>query len=192
VTRVVVTIVEGHGDTESLPILLRLIDPSLRIPTPVRVPKSRLIRAGTGLADAGVVARYARIALSNVRADELADKRFLLLLLLDADDDCPATLGPSLLEAMRSTTGHAAHCFAAVAKREFESWIIGGHPDINEQDPDAAGSPKKRIAAINGGKYKESVDQPRFTSRIDLERLGDRSPSFRRLADRLRDFADSR
>lgn len=185
--KVVAAIVEGHGDVESLPTLLRLFAPSLRIPTPVRVPKSKMLNADTGPANSDEIGKYSRIALANIRRDEKA----LLLLLLDADSDCPATVGPSLLEAMRHTAGHACECYAAFAVREFESWIVGGHPDIDVQSPESAGSPKNRLADINGGKYKESVDQPKFTSKINVQRLQERSPSFRRLFDRIREFEQS-
>jgi hypothetical protein len=85
-------IVEGHGDSEAVPVLIRRIaegfDPALyvHVPSPIRIPKSRLVRPG-----------------ELERAVELAALKIPgqggILVLLDSGDDCPAHRGPSYFSA---------------------------------------------------------------------------------------------
>lgn len=163
-------IVEGHGDEVSVPLLLRAMAPSVRIHRPVRFPKTKLIKDVD-------LSRAVAIARSNLKPSE----RGFILLMLDADSDCAAELGPRLLQTMQDSCPGTA-CFVSVVVREFESWIVGGHPDFDEPDPDRLGNPKGIISSRNKGRYKETVDQPRFTAGIDVERLRRYSSSFRRLA----------
>ena len=41
-------------------------------------------------------------------------------MLVDADDDCPATFGPAATEIIRRRTAGAA----VMAVREFETWLL--------------------------------------------------------------------
>jgi hypothetical protein len=111
-----VCIVEGHGDRESVPVLIRRLaaklDPAMivHIPPPLRIPKNKLLKPG-----------------ELERAVELAARRIAghgaVLILLDSDDDCPAQLGPELLQ--RATSARRDVPLAVViAKREFESWFL--------------------------------------------------------------------
>ncbi len=49
----------------------------------------------------------------------------LLLLLLDAEGDCPATIAPMLLEAGKKARSDTDIC-CVVAKRMLENWIVAG------------------------------------------------------------------
>lgn len=169
----IASIVEGHGDEPSLPVLLRRLVPTARVARPVRFPKTKLL-AAEGLTRAVAIAR------ANIRKGEAG----MILVVIDADEDCAAELGPGLLQRVKASA-YDVECFVALAVHEFESWIVGGHPELDVEDPESAGKPKDRIAQVNGGRYKETVDQPRFTAAIDPERLRARSPSFRRLIERL-------
>lgn len=170
----IVPIVEGHGDVSAIPTLLNLIVPAARVLRAVRLPRGKFAKEGE-------LERMVAIAQSGFDAAD----RGLILVVLDADEDCAANLGPNLFERLKPVS--APHrCYVAIAVHEFESWICGGHPDIDRTDPEAAGRPKDQIRAINGGRYSESVDQKKFTARIDVKRLLNRSPSFKRLHDSLR------
>jgi hypothetical protein len=87
-------VVEGHGEVESIPVLIRRIahefDPALPvvIPRPVRVTKSKLLKSGE-------LERATALAALN------AGRGGGLLIVLDSDEDCPAQLGPELLERVR-------------------------------------------------------------------------------------------
>src|SRR5437667_10491663 len=109
-------VVEGHGEVQAVPILIRrvgaVIDPTLSIDgkSPLRVPRSTLIRDR-----------------ELERAVELAARktggRGAVFILVDRDDDCPAELGPHLLERARKTRSDLP-IGVVLAKREFETWFL--------------------------------------------------------------------
>lgn len=87
----------------------------------------------------------------------------LVLILLDADDDLPCELGPSLLE-------------------QFLELDDGEIAD----DPEERGLQKawieRRFRAL---KYSETVDQPAMSAKLDLALCRRRSPSFEKLCREL-------
>lgn len=90
----IASVVEGEGEVRALPkLLFRLAAESaiadLRVPPPMRVPRGRLV------ADGGIE-RAVSAAAQRVPA------RGGVLVLLDADDDCPAKHGPVLLRRARA------------------------------------------------------------------------------------------
>src|SRR4051794_21667132 len=109
-------VVEGQGDERAVPILVRLVAatldpmPEVSIVLTVRRPKSKLLRPG-GLEDAVELAARA------------TGPGGAILILLDSDDDCPAELGPRLLERARAQRGDRVIA-VVVGKREFEAWFI--------------------------------------------------------------------
>jgi len=112
----IVCIVEGHGECESVPILIRRIanrfDPGLdvQLPHPIRIPKSKLLRPGE-------LEKAVRLAAARSKADGG------ILVILDSDDDCPATLAPDLLARMRAKRGDLPSAIV-LANKEFESWFL--------------------------------------------------------------------
>lgn len=175
-TFTIAPIVEGHGDVAALPVLLRRIQPSLLVARPVRFPRSRL------LIDEHLD-RAVRIAASNIR------EKGAVLLVVDSDDDCAAIRGPEFEERMRRVLPQTM-VRAVLAVREFEAWIVGGDAQYGVEAPDTAGDLKGRIRDRHGV-YSEAADQPRLTSRIDIERLEKCSRSFRKLSKVVREFIDS-
>jgi len=99
VNPVVACIVEGHGEREAVPLLVRRIAESL--PTPVyvdappaiRIPRTKLVRVGE---------LERAVTLAGMRIAETQPGAGGVLVLIDADDDCAARLGPELLERARS------------------------------------------------------------------------------------------
>jgi hypothetical protein len=176
-------IVEGHGEVQAVPILLRRIlrelapalNPSLL--TPHRVPRGQLVtREGLG------------------RAIELMARKVgddgRILVLLDADDDLPCVLGPRLLEQAR-TCRPDRDISVVIAKREYEAWFLASAeslrgqrrlpedlapPPAPENVRDAKGWLGERM--LDG--YSETVDQPALTSLFDLT-AARRSDSFDKL-----------
>jgi hypothetical protein len=115
-----------------------------------------------------------------------------ILVLLDADDDCPAEAGHSVLERAQAGVPHR-RASVALACREYEAWFIAAAASLHGQrgftfDPvdavdaetlrDAKGWIKARMA---GGIYGERIDQPALSARIDLQHALDGSRSFRKL-----------
>ena len=180
-----VLIVEGHGEVEAAPLLIRrlvlAIDPQrqVRLPPPIRVKRDRFIRQEQ---------EFTRtVELAALKVVE----RGAILILLDADEDCPAERGPELLERARCCRPDR-HLSVVLANREFESWFLAGARSLRSFRglPEDL-SPPEKPEQIRGAKewldrrmvdcrYRETRDQAALVSRLDLE-AAEAAPSFRRL-----------
>jgi Domain of unknown function (DUF4276) len=165
-------IVEGQGDLEAVPILLRRIAqeqlPGLSVVVhPFRIPRTRLLKEG-----------------ELERAVELAARRVGreggVLVLLDSDDDCPAQLGPVLLaRAVRARSDVPLR--VVLAHRELEAWFLAGAESLRGRRGlrDDLASPANP-ESIRGAKewltsrmsadrhYVETLDQPALSAVLDL------------------------
>lgn len=183
---VLAPIVEGHGEVEAVPLLLRRlvhrIDPACTIDVrrPIRVPRDKLLKEIE-------LRRYVELASRS------AGPGGAVILLLDADDDCPAELGPELLARASAVSG-GTPLAVIVAMREFEGWFLAtatslrnkrGLPGDLEPPPDpenirdAKGWLQSR--RTDGFAYSPSTDQPALTAQMDLDQARARSESFDKL-----------
>ncbi|MGD9584127.1 MAG: DUF4276 family protein [Lysobacterales bacterium] len=179
-------IVEGDGEVAALPILLRRMaewrspGEHVEVPTPIRVRRDRFLNRDDEFR------RYLMLAACKCGEDGW------ILVLLDADDDCPATSGALILQRARNQVPHRSLA-VVLAKREFEAWFIAAasslsgrrgfnfdpHDSIEPESPrDAKGWIRARIS---GGHYGEMTDQPAFAALMDLQQAHARSRSFRKL-----------
>jgi len=182
----VATIVEGDGEVAAVPLLLRRVA-EWRTPEvfpdvlpPIRVRRDRFLNRDDEFE------RYLQLA-----AKKCEDGGWILVL-LDADDDCPAKLAAQILAR---AAAHIAHRRVSVvlAKCEFEAWFVAAAESLTgyrgfyfdpadvidpETPRDAKGWLRQRIA---GGVYRETTDQPAFAARFDLKQAFDGSRSFRKL-----------
>jgi len=178
-------IVEGHGDALSLPILMRriaeVVDPGLgiKVTTVIRTPRSKLVKPGE-------LERVVELA-----ARKLA-RPAAILLLLDADTDCPAELGSSLLHRARTQRGDLPIA-AVLAKHEFENWFIAAAESLRgrrglpqdltaPQEPESIEAAKAWLSTRmpRHNPYSETIDQPALTAQFNLE-MARRSGSFDKL-----------
>lgn len=178
---VIVPIVEGQSEVESVPLLLRrlfqLIEAySIEIRRPIRVKRQKIVKPG-----------------ELERAVELAAMQQgcrAILVLVDADDDCPAELGPELLRRAQTARGDIP-LRVVVAKSELESWFVGSieslrgcrgisseasAPENPEEIRDAKGWLTRLMPA--GRAYLEVDDQPALTARFDIGQARRRCDSF--------------
>ncbi|MBI4893886.1 MAG: DUF4276 family protein [Acidobacteria bacterium] len=178
----VACLVEGHGETTAVPILLRRvladIEPgfAVEIPHPIRMPRSKLVKAGE-------LERAVELAARQVAPDGA------ILILLDADDDCPAQLGAALKERAVRARGDIP-ISVVLAKREFEAWYIAAAGSLGlladpagaqPADPEAIAGAKEWIQKrMPRRKYSETVDQPALAAILNLEEAR-RCPSFDKL-----------
>jgi hypothetical protein len=121
--------------------------------------------------------------------------RGFILLLLDADEDCPASLAPRLLDRAR-----AIRCDADVAcvlvKRELENWfkadaaslagVIGLPDDLSipanpEEGSGDAWLTRQMQKQDRRRKYTKPTDAVELAKRMDLQQCRDHSPSFDKL-----------
>lgn len=169
----------------AVPILIRRIAESVNpgalvdVPRPIRVKRQRLVKPGEFERAIELAARQAGAGGG-------------ILVLLDADTDCPATLSAQLLE--RGTIARADRTIRVVfAKIEYEAWFlaaaasIAGHRDLDPalvppSDPEAISDAKGWLTTRmpTGRAYRETLDQPSFTSLLDLA-VARRAPSFDKL-----------
>ncbi len=185
----IVPIVEGHAEVESIPVLLRrLIRESdchdVEVGKPFRVKRNRVVKPG-----------------ELERAVELARRRpgcAAVLLVLDADDDCPKNLGPAL-QTRLDAVSRGLKVGAVLPRSELEAWFLASVESLrgrrgismtaaSPDDPEGIRDAKGRLAAMmtRGYSYVETDDQPAFMQLFDTRLALQRSRSFRKF---VKEFA---
>lgn len=178
-------IVEGHGEVEAVPILLRRLRDEakvfdLEIGRPIR-------RKRWEFADESSVHRAVRLAM-------LQPGCAAILVIFDADDDCPKVFAPKTEAWARAAAGNIP-CAVVMPNREYEAWFIAAIESLRgkcgvrgdatphhapETPRDAKGELERRMG--NGRSYAETVDQAPLTAALDFATAYSRSRSFRRMA----------
>jgi hypothetical protein len=199
----IVPIVEGHTEVGCVERLLQrawtelLAAPMrLQVLVPSRGKRGSLISpTGTHLADK-IAEAYEKLA-QRLRRDSSA--KGLLLLLIDAEGDCPAKLAPRLLETARLARNDA-DIACVLAKRMFENWIIAGastlagvnglpsglQPPDDPENHHGAGWLEQQLRSQNRTRrYKKTADAAVFVQKMNLEQCRTRSPSFDKLCREL-------
>lgn len=169
----VVPVVEGHGDVAATPVLLRRIaqeivpDGYVEIPQPIRVKRNLVVKPTE-------LERYVDLAANKGGSDGR------VLILLDADEDCPGELGPSL--AARAGAARSDRSVAVVvAKVEFETWFVGAVASIADRlnlpadvdvpvDPESIADPKRWLTTRMppGETYRETRHQASLAALFDM------------------------
>jgi hypothetical protein len=180
------SIVEGHGEVAAVPILLRRISSEFLGHHDVRILKPHRLQRGKILAAAQDLQKA--VELGKLKLAESANG--IILLLLDADDDCPARVAPALLEKIRRP---GLRTSVVLAKREFEAWFLAGarslrgHPRVSDaaeapDDPELIRGAKEFLKRkiLSQPVYSETVDQPSLVTHLDLAEAR-ASPSFDKL-----------
>jgi len=183
----VVSIVEGDGEVMALPVLLRRLgqwrspDMSIEVLYPIRVRKDRFLN------------KPEEFSRQLVLAAAKCENDGWILILLDADDDCPAGKGAEIQQRAAAQVPHR-RVAVVLANREYEAWFIAAANSLNglrgfqalpgdvDGDPErprnAKGWMRERMA---GRVYGETTDQAAFSAAMDLEMAFQRSRSFRKL-----------
>ncbi len=167
-------IVEGDGEVKAVPVLIRRIawdlypEITIIVETPIRAPRYQVVKDGE---------LESRIEL----AAQKIGGQGAIFIILDSEGDCPAHLGPELLQRasqIRSDIPIAV----VIAKNEFEAWFLataeslrgqrGLKEDIDSpEDPetirDAKGWLSKRME--DSRTYHETRDQPALTALFDID-----------------------
>jgi hypothetical protein len=202
---VIVPIVEGHGEVGAVPILIqrwlrfrRFHNVAVHVDGPVRASGQGAIKVPHDGENELGVEHYVEIALLR-RPDAI-------LVLLDADKECPKTLGPSLLVRARSLVPPGYPIGVVIAKSEYESWFLAAFPStrfrqglrdvgftLSRQslpthvDVEAVADCKRYVARLIGlKKYEETVHQKALTGILPFSKgIPQRSRSFRKLLKEL-------
>jgi Domain of unknown function (DUF4276) len=177
-------IVEGQGEVAAVPVLLRRLRDEaqawgLEVGKPHRRLRSQLVKKDS--------------LQTAVQVAALRDDCAGILVLLDADDDCPKELAPTLEQWVREAAGGKA-CVVVMANREYEAWFLASIETLRGTAgilPDAASHPEPEIPRDAKGElerrmpssvsYSPTVDQAALTARLDLEIAYRSCRSFRKL-----------
>ena len=179
----IVPIVEGHGEVQAVPVLIRRIAADaapgvfVHVVKPLRVPRQRILKQG-----------QLDEALRIAAIESGSDGRILIL--LDANGDCPRDLAPNILARARRTRSDR-RIQVVLANIEYEAWFLAAAdsiaglrgidddalpPDDPESIRDAKGWLTQRMAPERS--YREVRDQAALTARLDLKQARLRAPSF--------------
>ena len=188
----VAPIVEGHGEVGCVRILLERIWVELlggefiQVIQPIRQPRGRLAKRD-GLQHA---VRLAVLKLNDLPA---SNDPALVLVLLDADEDCPKDLAPRLLGFAREVDSRA-DVACVLANVEYETWFAAAAESLDKYlDREAISPPSESPEGSRHGKlwveqrfrgaarYSETQDQPAMTRAMDLTLCRGRAPSFDKL-----------
>lgn len=181
---IIASIVEGDGEVKALPILLRRLAEDrgvydLRVVPPIRVHREQFLRREEEFR------RKVLLAAAKAQAGTV-------LVLLDADDDCPVTLAENIAQRAQAVLPDM-RLAVVIAQREFEAWFLAGAgslagkrgladdlaaPMNSEGIRDAKGWLSERI---DYGRYHEVSDQPALTALLDIEGAAVNSRSLRKL-----------
>ena len=178
----IASIVEGHGEVSALPKLLHRLAKGFPM-VDSRTPKPPWRRSRGSLVAAGGIER-------EVESNSWVGPSGGILVLLDADKDCPAQLAPSLLNRAQSARPDL-RVSVVLAKCEFEAWFLasapslagrfGFHADMHApDDPEAVRGAKEWLSQHRpqGQPYKETVDQAVLASAFDIGQAREHSLSF--------------
>jgi hypothetical protein len=205
VTLYLVPIVEGQTEVGCIERLLQRVWTELLV-APVRL---QVLPASRGKRDAlinpyhpdftaKIEEAYAKLA-RRLRHDSSGQGRGMLLLLLDAEKDCPAELASRLLEAaIRIRSDASIAC--VMPKRMLENWIVAGAstlaginglpdplpPRDKFEDRSGAGWLEAQLRSKSKArKYKKPDDAEVFVRAMDLQECRGNAPSFDKLCREL-------
>jgi hypothetical protein len=119
-----------------------------------------------------------------------------VIVLFDADDDCPARMAPRLLQWAQDV--RAERCAVVMACREYEAWFLAGveslrgraaiRPDATfADDPEGPRGAKEALESLmeSGANYVPTADQAKLSALVDVRTVFARSRSFRHLVNSL-------
>jgi len=190
----VVPIVEGSSEVESVPILMRRLIHSwdkyhLEIVKPVRVKRYQVVKAGE-------LERRIKMAMTrpNCRA---------VMVVLDADDDCPKNLAMELLERAK-LIAQDMPISVVLPKSELESWFVGSIESLrgirnisanacSPNDPETIRDAKGFLTNTmeRDHHYISTVDQSTFAARFELTKALESCRSFKKFHDDFRRIVDT-
>ena len=185
--------VEGFGEVKAVPRLVRRVfeatelatqGVALKVHRPIREQRSKIAKLDHDFR------RHVELAARKVGSAGG------ILIMLDADDDCPGELGPRVAEVAREVRSDRP-IVVVVANREYEAWFLSALVSLRgvrgiradavpPADPEAIRGAKERLKASMepGATYAEATEQEALTAQLNLEEAC-AAPSFARCRDRL-------
>lgn len=175
----IAAVVEGHGEVNALPILLRRICESKGYYSIDYLKPHRLSRSSMMMHKVGDAVRLQRNKVGSSG---------VVVVLYDSDDDSPEF---AVEETSRFIGSQSDNVVVAVAVREYEAWFLASIESLRthklvKDDAVYFGNPESRRDAKGAlgecmtESYRETRHQSKFSARFDLEAARLNSPSFAR------------
>ncbi len=180
---IIQTLVEGEGEEVAVPILLRRFREVsgaffVDFGRPIRRHRSELVNEGP-------LRRAVQVALRQERGCDG------ILVLFDADKDCPKELALQVQAWARAEAGRTP-CEIVIAHHEYEAWFLGALESLRDRrdiradavspaDPESPRGAKEKLQASMLRPYSETLDQPALTALFDLAAAYRSCRSFRRM-----------
>jgi hypothetical protein len=180
---VIQPLVEGHGEVQALPILLRRLQTvagqyGFQITRPFRRKRSELTTEAS-------VRRSVGLALAADCAG--------IIIVFDSDDDPACIIGPNVQRWAQAEAG-TIPCEVVAITREYEAWFISAAESlrgvrgispaaISHPAPETVRDAKGVLEAcmVPGAFYSPTVDQAALTAHVDLAEVHRRCRSFRKM-----------
>ena len=188
----IVPVVEGAGDVAALPGLLGRILWEMYDRTDIIVAQGK-----SGVVNANGRQKLERKLENFLRHAQNKPECDAILVLLDADDDCPVELAQRLLQRCEQI-GLNRPVQIVCAHRSYESWFLAsldtikGQRGISDtavlsQAAEDVSNPKQWLTdqMPTGQAYKETIHQASLSQSIDIGMARHNSRSFRRLCHAL-------
>lgn len=183
-----VLVVEGDGDLEAVPLLLRRWFPV--VGAPGCFPATNPIRCGDlpKIRRPGQLERFVELACSREDGDSV-------VLLVDSEDDCPKDVVAELTQRVAEIAErYRKKVGIALMYREYETLFLFGLPELAEKfthadwaledvdfdkDWESVRAAKGQVNRLLGKNYfyKETRDQARMTDALDIEAVTSRCRS---------------
>ena len=178
-------IVEGHGEVAAVPCLLRRLlaeanlSSQIQVGEPIRRKRSEFMRE-TGVRLMVQIARRRRDCSA-------------ILILFDADEDCPRTLKDSIEKWARDEDSRIP-CHVVLAVKEYEAWFLAAleslrgvsgisRDAVSHPQPESVAGAAERLRKQmpQNRTYSKPVDQHELTKNFELAETYRRCRSFRRM-----------
>jgi Domain of unknown function (DUF4276) len=203
-TLYIVPIVEGQTEQGCVERLLHRVwaellsqSERLQVLEPFRGQRDALIHPSGKVLTDSVGKAFLKL---QAKTRQAAEARSLVLILLDAEGDCPATLAPRLLEVARRALPADARLACVLARRMLENWIMAGasplagvnglpHPlPPRDQFEERSGVTwlESQLRGKNPKRsYKKTADAKVFVQHMNLVECRGNCPSFDKLCREL-------
>lgn len=177
-----VCIVEGHGEKDAIPLLLR------------RLVHGKFQRWMTQFKPYNA---HGRGNLTDPkRFDQILSRSLMerdleaIIVVLDAENDCPKDLAVKLADWVRQRNPQAPVAIV-VANRCYEAWLLAGHCWDKQPEAITPGMAKGLIGRKMGQPYKETINQTRLTAQMKIWKAYRHCRSFRRLVNAVRQLINA-
>lgn len=177
----IVPIVEGQSEVLAIGVLMRRVLHDLevfdlKIAPPFRVKRNRVVRPD-------------ELERSIIQAERTRPGASAILVILDADADCPATLARELQARASAMTALAVS--VVLPKVEIEAWMLAGIESLRglrgihahavvRVDPETIRDTKGALSQLMAGSrgYVPTHDMSALFGAMDLDEVASRAPSF--------------